>query len=274
MIKRLFTVVAAMTVAVGSMAQLTASDITKIKKSKEYIYAESTEATEEDAANVAKAELDRQVKEYVVNSDVPEDAVAVIVKDIGQVASSISLKRGDMYRVFLYVKKKDITTSRSGVTVMKVEDVLPKMESKVEEIVDSAQTETEKTEPLQLATGQVETPQPESEALPADNPSSNNIANGFFAQITGSRAATLAKIAGASTIDQAEAILTEQKSLLNVKGFGSPASCRSSSQSYWVVATNNGVTILSPERDGKRWDYKTGNEDSLGKYNSRLWFRL
>ena len=274
MIKRLFTVVAAMTVAVGSMAQLTASDITNIKKSKEYIYAESTEATEEDAASVAKAELDRQVKEYVVNSDVPEDAVAVIVKDIGQIASSISLKRGDMYRVFLYVKKKDITTSRSGVTVMKVEDVLPKMESKVEEIVDSAQTETEKPEPLQLATGQVETPQPESEALPADNPSSNNIAGGFFAQITGSRAATLAKIAGASTIDQAEAILTEQKSLLNVKGFGSPASCRSSSQSYWVVATNNGVTILSPERDGKRWDYKTGNEDSLGKYNSRLWFRL
>ena len=92
--------------------------------------------------------------------------------------------------------------------------------------------------------------------------------------ITGSRAATLAKIAGASTIEQAEAILTEQKSLLNVKGFGSPASCRNSSQSYWVVATNNGVTILSPERDGKRWDYKTGNEDSLGKYNSRLWFRL
>ena len=32
MIKRLFSVVAAMTVAVGSMAQLTASDITNIKK--------------------------------------------------------------------------------------------------------------------------------------------------------------------------------------------------------------------------------------------------
>ena len=101
MIKRLLTGVVAIMVATGAMAQASASDITKIKKSKEYIYAEATEATEEEAIIAAKAELDIQVEEYVVSSGIAKDAVAVVVKDIRQMTSKIAVMRGDMHRVFL-----------------------------------------------------------------------------------------------------------------------------------------------------------------------------
>ena len=75
-------------------------------------------------------------------------------------------------------------------------------------------------------------------------------------------------------MEQAEAILSEEKTLMNVKGFGTMGNCRNIVQSYWVVATPDGVTILSPERDSKRWNYKTGKTDSLNNYVGKLWFRL
>ena len=258
MIKRLLTGVVAIMVATGAMAQASASDITKIKKSKEYIYAEATEATEEEAIIAAKAELDIQVEEYVVSSGIAKDAVAVVVKDIRQMTSKIAVMRGDMHRVFLYVKKKDITTSRSDVTVMNVEKEKPVTESKVEDIKETSQTEIPdaKIEVIDQ-TGSVE-----------------NASGGFFAQIKGVRAATLAKIANAKSIAQAENILSGEKIHQNVKGFGTIGNCQNITQSYWVVDTLDGVTILSPERAGTRWNYKTGKADSLKNYDGKLWFRL
>ena len=254
MIKRILTGVIAIMVGTGAMAQANASEITKIKKSKEYIYAEATEATEEEAVMAAKAELDLQVEEYVVASGIAKDAVAVVVKDIRQMTSKIAVMRGDMHRVFLYVKKKDISTSKSDVTVMNVERENPQMESKVEDIEE-----------------------PEQQEIPDITTEVDNLGNtssGFFAQIKGVRATTLAKIAKAKSMEQAEAILSEEKTLMNVKGFGTMGNCRNIVQSYWVVATPDGVTILSPERDSKRWNYKTGKTDSLNNYVGKLWFRL
>lgn len=258
MIKRIMTGVVAIMVATGAMAQANASDITKIKKSKEYIYAEATEATEDEAVMAAKAELDVQVEQYVVSSGIAKDAVAVVVKDIRQMTSKIAVMRGDMHRVFLYVKKKDVTTSKSDVTVMNVEKGAPIAESKVEEVEGSSQTDV---------------PEVTLEDIPqADN--AENYSGGFFAQIKGARAATLAKIAKANSIEQAESILSGEKIHQNVKGYGTMDNCLNVIQSYWVVATPDGVTILSPEREGKRWNYRTGKTDSLGNYTGKLWFRL
>lgn len=258
MIKRILTGVVAIMVATGAMAQANASDITKIKKSKEYIYAEATEATEEQAVIAAKAELDKQVEEYVVSSGIAKEAVAVVVKDIRQMTSQIALMRGDMHRVFLYVKKSDVTTSRSDVTVMTVENGLPEQKSQVEEIMESPQTDI---------------PETTFEEIPQTKDVDYS-SGGFFAQITGNRATTLAKIAKAQSIDQAESILSGEKTHLNVKGYGTIGNCRNIVQSYWVVATPDGVTILSPERSGTRWNYKTGKTDSLDNYVGKLWFRL
>lgn len=268
MIKRLLTGVVAIMVATGAMAQANASDITKIKKSKEYIYAEATEATEEEAIMAAKAELDVQVEEYVVSSGIAKDAVAVVVKDIRQMTSKIAVMRGDMHRVFLYVKKKDITTSRSDVTVMNVENETPVTESKVEEIPVTESKVEEINE-----TSQTELPVATIEVIDQTG-SVENASDGFFSQIKGVRAATLAKIANAKSIAQAEDILSEEKKHQNVKGFGTIGNCRNITQSYWVVDTLDGVTILSPERAGTRWNYKTGKTDSLKNYVGKLWFRL
>ena len=257
---RIFLILCAMMVAAWAMAQMNAKDITKIKKSNEYVYAEATEATEDEAIDAAKAELDLLVEEYVVSSGLAKDAVAVIVKNIRLMTSKIAIMRGDMHRVFLYVKKKDIVTSKSDVTVMNVASA--EQDTQVD---DDIATDEESN--VDAAQNDVVYSQEEKAA---EQP----LSGGFFAQIKGNRATTLAKIAKAVSMEHAESILLGEKSILNVKGYGSQENCRNTTQSYWVVETPYGVTILSPERSGKRWNYKTGNIDSLDKYPKRLWFRL
>ena len=141
---------------------------------------------------------------------------------------------------------------------MNVEKEKPVTESNVEDIKETSQTEIPdaKIEVIDQ-TGRVD-----------------NESGGFFAQIKGVRAATLAKIANAKSIAQAENILSGEKIHQNVKGFGTIGNCRNITQSYWVVDTLDGVTILSPERAGTRWNYKTGKADSLKNYDGKLWFRL
>lgn len=260
MIKKICLLLFAMMIAVSAMAQLSAKDITKIKKSNSYIYAESTEATENDAYNSAKQELDMLVEEYVVSSGIGKEAVAVIVKDIKQVTSQIAIMRGDMHRVFLYVKKSDISTSKSDVTVMEVPSTEnnPQVDSSTKSSNSSYRDSMKKVEYVKRE----------------EKKEQNYSATGFFAQITDNRAAVLARIAGANSMSEVEKILFDEKNFRNVKGYGSSIDCPNAKQSYWVVKTSNGITILSPDRNGTRWNYKTGNTDSLENYENRLWFRL
>lgn len=259
----LLFILSAIVLTANAQTASDAKSITAIKKSRQYIYAEVTDASEEEAYKAAKADLDAQIDKYIVDSGMLEDAKAVVVSNIGTMTNKITVLRGDMHRVFVYVKKSDITASRSGVDIVNIERETDT--TTVEPVVESAATEPVVTEPV-VATEPAKTVSP--------TPTTVQPSAGYFSGITGVRATTLATIAKATDMSGAEEILSEQYLLKNVKGYGSMGDCRSVTQSYWVVSGADGVTILSPVRDGQRWNYKTGRTDSLDNYVQKLWFRL
>jgi len=79
--------------------------INKIKTDKDYIYGEATLSTEDDARELANEMLVREANNWASHvcdtEDVDLDADAVT-----ELAESLDLPRGNMVRVFVYVKKK------------------------------------------------------------------------------------------------------------------------------------------------------------------------
>ena len=125
--KRPLLVVLMLTTCVAAMAQgeSVAKQINQIKRNSSYLYSEATMASEAEAQNVAYELLMEQVKEYISSKRNLSSADNVLLKDIKSKGQSMSMPRGEMHRVFVYVKKSDIegvgnTTvinSESGVTV-------------------------------------------------------------------------------------------------------------------------------------------------------------
>ena len=84
-----------------------------IKRNSNYLYAESTMPTEKEAFEIASELLYQQVKEYAEGKKSFQNR-DILIRDIAQVRDSIQLQRGDMVKVFLYVKKSDIFPMAQG----------------------------------------------------------------------------------------------------------------------------------------------------------------
>lgn len=79
--------------------------INKIKRDGSYVYAEATAKTREEAAEAAKQLLLIEISQYVATKKKFSGADQVLIKDMQTESQSIEMPRGDMTRVFLYVKK-------------------------------------------------------------------------------------------------------------------------------------------------------------------------
>ena len=84
--------------------------INSIKRSSQYLYAEATMPTAAEALEVANDLLLIQVKEYAGSKKGFEDK-DILIRNISSARDSVQLRRGDMVKVFLYVKKSDIQTA-------------------------------------------------------------------------------------------------------------------------------------------------------------------
>lgn len=82
--------------------------INKIKRSRSYLSAEATMATEEEAKTVALELLVGEINDWVDAKRKAEDVKQVVLQDINTTAQQMDMKRGTKSRVFVYVKKKDI----------------------------------------------------------------------------------------------------------------------------------------------------------------------
>lgn len=82
--------------------------INKIKRSRSYLSAEATMATEEEAKSVALELLVGEINDWVDAKRKAEDVKQVVLQDINTTAQQMDMKRGTKSRVFVYVKKKDI----------------------------------------------------------------------------------------------------------------------------------------------------------------------
>ncbi len=96
------------------------SEITEIKRSDSYIYAEATLPTATDAKDLAVELLYKEIDSWVENQKKMNGAANIIIKDSQLAQQEIALPRGNMFRAFIYVKKSDIIAAQNT-TVIKGE---------------------------------------------------------------------------------------------------------------------------------------------------------
>lgn len=102
-----------------SFGQTSIQEINAIKRDKNCIYAEATMATEKEASELAQELLVRYIEDYLKEDSLKGSYSNFVVKDIVGKSEKLSMKRGEMTRVFLYVKKKDIIPAKNLMTLQK-----------------------------------------------------------------------------------------------------------------------------------------------------------
>ena len=90
--------------------------INSIKRSNNYIYAETTAESPEASQKLAEEILMKNVKEWAVNQKKLKDADHLIIKNTKNAMESLALPRGNMFRSFVYVSKKDIEGADNAIT--------------------------------------------------------------------------------------------------------------------------------------------------------------
>ena len=96
--------------------------INKIKKSTQYIYAESTAPTEADAQNYAEEKLYDEINKWVATQKKMKNSPNLVVNNKKSLWTTLSMPRGtNMFRSFIYVKKSDIIPTDNGVRVLNAE---------------------------------------------------------------------------------------------------------------------------------------------------------
>lgn len=95
------------------------SQISKIKKSRRYIYAEATAPTEADARHYAENKLYQAINEWIgQKKNKAGKAASLVVSNKKELWGTLSMPRGtNMQRSFVYVKKSDITPLKDAVVI-------------------------------------------------------------------------------------------------------------------------------------------------------------
>lgn len=113
-------------------AQDNQQDINSIKKSKRYVYASATSTkSKEEAVQSAKELLLLEVEQWF--KDEKKDGASGYIVKVKNNTSQIETQRGKLYRVFVYVAKKDILPYYEGEEVETVKAV-PSMKSQATEL--------------------------------------------------------------------------------------------------------------------------------------------
>ena len=114
-------------------------EINKIKKSSQYIYAESTAPTEEDARAYAEERLFDEVNKWVSTQKKMKGSANLVVNNRKELWTTLSMPRGtNMYRYFIYVKKKDIIPTDNAVVI--ANESRPAVEEKLQPVLPEAVT--------------------------------------------------------------------------------------------------------------------------------------
>ena len=82
--------------------------INSIKKNSQYIYAEATAATQQDAKDLAEEILYEEINSYVASKKKMRINPKIFINNRKELVSSLALPRGNMFRSFIYVKKSDV----------------------------------------------------------------------------------------------------------------------------------------------------------------------
>lgn len=112
-------------------------EINKVKKSSQYIYAESTAPTEEEARAYAEERLFDEVNKWVSTQKKMKGSANLVVNNRKELWTTLSMPRGtNMFRYFVYVRKKDIIPTDNAVVI--ANESLPAVEEKLQPVLPEA----------------------------------------------------------------------------------------------------------------------------------------
>lgn len=251
---------------VNAQKESEAKQISKIQKDKHYIWAEGIDTTEIQAYKSANEELQNRINEYVIETGMAEEAREIVVKNINQLKNEIKMSRGGLQRVFLYVKQKDIVESTSPVKVITIEQT----EKAQQDVVPTVPVQAE---PKKKDTVTVPEVQDTSKQPIQKKEDVRNVTN-VFASLPTNKLEVIQQLATAKDLQEANKMLEKHYNYGTITNFGIRKDCKDVNGCYWVVPTDGGVTVLSKMREGQRWNYRTGKNDSLQNYKSGLWIKF
>ena len=223
----------------GFCQESNSKKINKIKRDSQYLYAEATTKDANEAYETALELLNGFIDEYVQSKKKYNSSENIIIKDVRSHYEQIQMQRGDLTRVFVYVKKSDI---------------IPADNSTIRENVGK------KEEP--------DTDVSVEEHLEGD--ASLRLEKAWQQEIVD-------QLLACNTIVEAKSLLNRRKAEYKVKRIGTPDSCRNKETCFWVIGDESGklLTVLGKGSD-KRTNFKTLELDSLENYSNAkaIWFTM
>ncbi|MCD7898468.1 MAG: ApaG domain-containing protein [Bacteroides sp.] len=149
------------------------------------------------------------------------------------------MRRGEMYRVFVYVKKSDLIPADNVVTFVKPEAV---------------------PEPSEI-----------------DEPSGEDVSDETLKLNVAWQQAVIDELLATSSLTEVKAMLNRLKAEYKVKRYGNYNECNNPATCFWLIIDGNGSvqTVLGPGVD-QRANFKTLQYDSLKNYSgsNAIWFTL
>lgn len=244
MIRRLLFIMLALLIAAPGICQESDSKkINKIKRNSQYLYAEATMKDADEAYETAVELLNGYIDEYVQSKRKFNSSDNIIIKDMGKNSDKIQMQRGELTRVFVYVKKSDIIPAENST------------------LRENAGKKEDDDEDLVATFG---------EEQPLEGNTSLRLEKAW-------QQAVIDELLTCNTIIEAKSMLNRQQTEYKVKRSGSPASCRNKESCYWVIGDESGnlITVLGMGSND-RTNFRTMQLDTLENYPeaTAIWFTM
>ena len=276
--KRLILVAVALLTGFTTMAQTTSKQINQIKRSPLYLYAEATMESETEAQSVAYELLLQQVQEYIASSQSLSAADNVLIKDVKTKGESLSMMRGEMHRVFVYVKKYDIEAVSNTVAVNNNTGTainVPADNSTTASTATPIPTVT--NTPAQQTTQPTQPAQPTQPTQSTQSTQKQSSGEKVVSPLTGWQQMAMVSLLECSDMTAVRARLNRLKAEYKIKRYGTADNCPSATDAYWAIFDGSGklVTILGPGTT-QRIDYRSMQYSSLNAYKgmNAIWFNF
>lgn len=257
--------------------------INKIKRDGAYIYAEATASTEAEAKSICDDIIKVEISKYVASKKNLSNADQVIIKDARYEQQYLSMPRGDMVRVFIYVKKSDIEAGNNASLLSSgLVNEINEAQDRVRELAAGRAAAQEST-----TTVQETAPEPTtvvSEAAPETTPVASEVAPRPALVSTGTSLSKwqkemLADIAASKDMADAKNKLNRYKAQYKVKRIGDNTTAPKGPSVLCYAVYGDGATLealLAPGDNSPFIDMISGDSSDISRYPGKkcLWFTL
>lgn len=280
--RKLFLFFSAAMLAVGvSNGQSSSKEINAIKRNPLYMYSEATMDSEAEAREVADELLMQQVREYIESKRKLNQADNVLIKDIKSKSESLSMMRGSMHRVFVYVKKSDIEGVNNTTVINTGSGTTITVTDSPASIVEVQAVPQSTPPPIieEVREERTSLPQADSQLVKEAiiDPSDVAVPETVESPLKGWQQEAVNTLLECQDINAVKARLNRMKAEYKVKRHGTAANCPAPNEVFWAFFDAGGhlITILGPGTQG-HIDYRTMQLSSTDAYKNMnaLWFNL